>query len=418
MDASSSQENSFSLRVDLRQVVYALSSALDLVGDVGAHGKRVGIMAASCGQVLGMSKKECGVLFELGALHDIGVSSTETACHLVHEFEWGGAQEHGEVGYNLLKDFPPLASLALPIRYHHTPWSELLKDNYVDPLIASQANLVFLVDRCDILAAPHYGKNSLLMRTNDIRKCLAEDNSDLFSPHLIDAFMDASRTEAFWLQLRSDSVNNYIHKMLLEQEPYLLDFDELKQLAKIFSGIVDAKSPFTQSHSTGVACLASLLATRMGIEKKRCDMLEIAGLLHDLGKLRVPNEILEKQSGLTIEERAIIKAHSFDTYQILSRIDGFEEIACWAGYHHEEPDGEGYPFHLFAAEQPLEAKILRAADIFQAIIQDRPYRKGFSPQEALTFMQQLTHNGRVDGEVVSVLEADLPTMMQAAQSYQ
>lgn len=118
-----------SQQVDLRQVVYALSASLDLVGigDV-AHGKRVGIMAAECGKALGANASERACLFELGVLHDIGVSSTFIHCHLVSEFDWESSQFHCEVGYDLLKDFPPLAPLAEPIRYHHTHWHRLVKN--------------------------------------------------------------------------------------------------------------------------------------------------------------------------------------------------------------------------------------------------------------------------------------------------
>ena len=114
------------LSVDLRQVVYALSDTLDLVGidDVG-HGKRVGAMAAVVGQALGRSREETIFLFDLGMLHDIGVSSSATHARLVSDFDWQGAQKHCEAGCELLHDFPPLAAMALPIRYHHTRWDEL-----------------------------------------------------------------------------------------------------------------------------------------------------------------------------------------------------------------------------------------------------------------------------------------------------
>ena len=90
----------------------------------------------------------------------------------------------------------------------------------------------------------------------------------------------------------------------------------------------------------------------------------------------MPDEILDKAGSLDERERAIINTHSFETYQILRHIDGFEAIALWASYHHEEPNGCGYPFHLTAEAMPLEAKILRVADIFQAMVQNRPYRRG------------------------------------------
>ena len=115
------------LSADLRHVIYALSDALDLVGiDDIAHGKRVGIMAAECAQAQGLAHEETAFLFDLGLLHDIGVSSTVTHSHLVSEFDWESSQGHCEVGYALLSDFAPLAKMALPIKYHHTHWEHLL----------------------------------------------------------------------------------------------------------------------------------------------------------------------------------------------------------------------------------------------------------------------------------------------------
>ena len=285
------------------------------------------------------------------------------------------------MGYQLLKDFRLLAPLALPIRYHHTHWHLLREMADVDPNVARQANLIFLVDRCDALAAPYYGDGSLLMHTNEIRARLQDFRDEFFAPELVDAFLKASRSEAFWLQLEARSINDYMLEMLQVREPCLTFNGELKALAQIFSGIVDAKSPFTMTHSLGVSRLSRALAELMGVSAIHCDMLEIAGLLHDLGKLRVPDEILDKPASLTKEERAIINTHSFETYQILRHIEGFEEIACWAAYHHEEPDGEGYPFHLPASAMALEARILRVADIFQAMVQDRPYRRGLPARD-------------------------------------
>jgi response regulator RpfG family c-di-GMP phosphodiesterase len=326
--------SSGALAVDLDHVIYALSDALDLVGidDVG-HGKRVGIMAAICAETMGLGQTEITFLFDFGMLHDIGVSSTTVHGHLVNEFDWESSQVHCEIGYKLLRNFPFLSALALPIRYHHTHWDALQAMDQLDPLTARQANLIYLVDRVDALAAPHYADGSLLMYTQGIREQIRAKAGSYFSPELVEVFLAASASEAFWLQLEPHGIPVFMQDMLERHEPYRASIAELQQLAEIFSRIVDAKSPFTTEHSFGVAMLARFIAARMGVNQQNCEKIEIAGLLHDLGKLRVPDEILEKPGRLDERERTIINAHSFETFQILRPIRGFEEITAWAAYH-------------------------------------------------------------------------------------
>lgn len=402
------------MQADLRRIVYALSDALDLVGvDDVAHGKRVGIMAAECGRMLELPESEIGRLFDLGLLHDIGVSSTRVHKHLVSEFDWEGSQGHADVGHALLAGFPPLADLALPIRYHHTRWDRLPVE--LDPAVARRANLVLLVDRVDALAAPYYAGNAVLQHSGAIREAVRQRAGDYFAPQLVEAFLAISRSEAFWLLLEPRSIQNYLLDQLVRGTPYVATAGEIKRLAEIFSRIVDAKSPFTAAHSLGVAGLSRLLATRMGIGQRELDKLEIAGLLHDLGKLRVPDEILDKPAKLDADERLVINTHSFETFQILRGLAGFEDIAHWAAYHHEEPDGSGYPFRLHGGTLPLEARILRVADIFQAMVQDRPYRKGLAAEDALAFMDGLVERGRLEANIVAVLAANIDEAMAAAR---
>lgn len=403
------------IEADLGRVVCALSDALDLVGvdDVG-HGKRVGIMAAECGKVLGLPEAETRFLFDLGMLHDIGVSSTRVHSHLVGEFDWAGAQEHAIVGHGLLASFPPLSDMALPVRYHHTRW-DILRDIDLHPVDARRANLILLVDRVDAFAAPYYASNTVLLHQESIREAVKARAGAYFAPELVDCFLETSRSEAFWLLLEPRSLQSCLQDHLARRQPHRASVSELKQLAVIFSRIVDAKSPFTAEHSLGVAGVARLLAEKMGVAEANCEKIEIAGLLHDLGKLRVPDEILDKPSRLDVNERLVINTHSFETFQILRNIDGFEEVSRWAAYHHEEPDGSGYPFRLRADAMPLEARILRVADIFQAMVQDRPYRKGLGVSEVLAFMGDLVAQGRVDAAVVATARTWIDEVMCAAR---
>lgn len=403
------------IEADFRQVVYALSDALDLVGvDDVAHGKRVGVMAAECARAMALPADEVQFLFDLGLLHDIGVSTTTMHRHLVTEFDWAGSQEHAIRGYDALKDFRPLARMALPIRYHHTRWDRMVAEG-VDPEVCRHANLTLLADRVDAMAAPYYTSGKVLQHRDAIRHEIETRSGSYFDPRLVEPFLKVSSHEAFWLNLEPAALHGYLNEMLASGRPMAATRAEMLQLARIFSDIVDAKSRFTAAHSQGVAHLARRLGAGMGLDPTSCDELEIAGLLHDLGKLRVPDEILEKPAALDDDERMAMNAHSFETRQILRRIRGFEAIAAWAAEHHEAPGGRGYPYGLDAAALPIEARILRVADIFQAMVQDRPYRPGLSREAVADFMTSQKQRGSVDPDVTDLLLANLDEMIVAAR---
>ena len=127
-----------------------------------------------------------------------------------------------------------------------------------------------------------------------------------------------------------------------------------------------------------------------------------AALLHDIGKLSVPNSILEKPGSLTDEEWKIMKMHPVYTRLILQTISGFEHLAFVASAHHERLDGTGYPDGLAADELPLTARIICVADTYQAITEDRPYRDGLPRQAALNIMQKLVPHA-LDMDCLDVL---------------
>jgi putative nucleotidyltransferase with HDIG domain len=406
-----------SIQADLRQVIHALSDALDLVGiDDVAHGKRVGVMAAQCALALGLPPEQVQFLFDLGLMHDIGVSNTVTHQHLVEEFDWVGSQQHTIIGYELLKDFAPLAPMALPIRYHHTRW-ETLQQIDVAPEIARQANLILLVDRVDALAAPYYASGTVMQHRDTIQQEIIKRSGTYFDPTLVAVFLSLAAHEAFWLTLEPRALKSYVADMSAAESPYLATHAELRQLAMIFARIVDAKSPFTYTHSRGVAAVAMALAQHLQVTQEQCDKLEIAALLHDLGKLRVPDAILDKPGSLSQDERLVMNAHSFETFQILKGIRGFEDISAWAASHHEAPGGTGYPYGLDGNGLPLEARILRVADIFQAMVQDRPYRKGLDKAVAETFMLDLMDKNRIDRKIGSFLLANMDEMLACATAH-
>lgn len=404
-----------SIYVNFRNVVHALSDALDLVGINDLHhGKRVGIMCVDILRTLGGSEEELAMVFDAGLLHDIGVSSSDLHRQLVEEFDWEGSRAHAEFGAYVLSEFPPLAHLAPSIRLHHDHWSQL-RDAY--DRTALIGNLIFLADRIDVLAAVAMLRNSLLDEVPAIRTQVAAQAGEMFDPQLMEAFLEVSRKDAFWLALEPEAVRDRMEEMARNAPRSLTDMATLRGVASLFSHVVDAKSRFTVEHSEGVARLARFLARGHGLNAEECDKLEIAGYLHDLGKLRIPDAILDKPGPLSVHERRQIASHAYETYRILSRIPGLEEIAQWAAWHHEIPNGEGYPFRLKGEALPLAARLLRTADIFQALVQERPYREAMPARQVLAQMASLTESGLLDRPIYDFLAAHLGEAYQLARAH-
>ena len=402
--------------IDLGQAVHALSDTLDLVGVNNVlHGKRVGFMALCCGEALGLDRRQLDDVFHAGLVHDCGVSSTQTHRFLVQELDWKGVEFHCVKGSELLSRFTPLAHLAPIVRYHHTHW-DVLNVLHIPPLIARWTNLIYLVDRVDALAASS-GNRDILLTRQDVRDAIHRLSQTFFAPDLVEVFLDLSDNEAFWLRLETRHLIRSIYERERQTGAVPISFAELKQLALMFACVVDAKSPYTLEHSLGTARVGRFLAEQVGLSPEIRDKIEIAALLHDLGKLRVPDEILEKPGPLTPEERATIQRHSFETYQILRSVTGLEDITLWAAYHHERLDGQGYPFHRRGAELTIEARIIAVADVFQALAQPRPYRQSLPPVHILRVLRAAAADQHLDSDLVEILGRNLETCWRLSMNY-
>jgi len=179
---------------------------------------------------------------------------------------------------------------------------------------------------------------------------------------------------------------------------------QLQSIIEVLASSIDARDPLTAGHSEKVAEYSDEICKRMGLSKKYRDMINIASLLHDYGKIGVPDSILKKNGRLTAEEFDIIKTHVVKTRTILNRIhfDGdLSEIPDIAGSHHEQIDGGGYPLGLKGNQIPLGAKIIAVADFFEAITSRRHYRSPMSLDLAIKTLRAES-GWHLDPEVVGV----------------
>ena len=143
---------------------------------------------------------------------------------------------------------------------------------------------------------------------------------------------------------------------------------------------IDAKDKYTNGHSVRVAKYSRMIAEKMGLSAEMCENIYYMGLLHDIGKIGVPNEIINKPAKLTDDKYDVIKRHPVIGYDIMSEIKSRPDLATGALWHHERYDGKGYPEHKAGEDIPLEARIIAVADTYDAMTSNRSYRK-FLPQE-------------------------------------
>ena len=215
-----------------------------------------------------------------------------------------------------------------------------------------------------------------------------------FDPAVVGASLALNRQGTLWNDCLGSDDSEVARQIALELQPsgdHSVMSAEIDLICEAFADVVDAKSPFTYRHSMGVAEVAFEIAHALEIPIARCQLVRRAALLHDLGKLAVPNTILDKAGKLTPEEWAVVVEHPRLTREILGRIKQFEEIAIVAGSHHERLDGSGYPDRLRDNELSLEARIIAVADFYRALTEDRPYRDGIPHDEAIVILTAQSH---------------------------
>ena len=195
-----------------------------------------------------------------------------------------------------------------------------------------------------------------------------------FDPDLVKAALSLAKSGKLWEGLESGYLARNVAMLEPEHRRITADEETIDKICIAFAEIIDAKSPFTYRHSTGVADAAVEIAQWFGMSEKSIRDLRRAALLHDIGKLSVPNSILEKPGKLTPQEWEIVKAHPYYTFEILNRIPGFEKLSEDAAAHHEKLDGSGYWRGLHADKLSRFARIIAVADIFDALHAKRPYR--------------------------------------------
>ncbi|MDD2472324.1 MAG: HD domain-containing protein [Dehalococcoidales bacterium] len=382
-------------------LVMSLTNTVDLVNPaLSGHHAQVAFIAGNLAEEMGMDASAVKQLVLAGALHDIGATSLPDRTNFL-EFELNAPHRHAFMGSRLLDGFQPTAELSNLIRYHHVEWNQGKGAFFKDNPVPAGSHILHLADR---VAVQIDKKQPVLGQVENILKRINQFSGSKFNPEMVEALFHLSKKESFWLDLVSSKIPQQMESKF-QFDTLNIDAGETLGLAEIFRKIIDYRSSFTANHSAGVAATSTALAKLAHFSEHECRMMYIAGLLHDLGKLAVPTEILEKEGKLTADDFAIMRSHTYHTYRALEPIKPLKTVNEWASFHHERLDGNGYPFHITGPQLSLGSRIMAVADVSTALLEDRPYRAGMAQDEATRILERMSKDA-IDGDIVNILKAN------------
>ena len=403
------------MEIDIIGLLSAFSFALDcveaeLIHVTSNHGKRVAYMSVCMAEKMGVSDDALRDLAACALLHDNAltqyineefysdISNIDTLKVSSDDITPRQLGMHCIYGEKNLEKYPFKTGVKDVILYHHEEadgsgpfekkWTEV-------PLFA---RIIHFSDMLDAFCKAQKFDEDVF---NKAVHFMEKNKDKRFDSEVTKMFFDAFDKEEF-SRLGDEHIEEYFwEKVPCEKSFY--SFNVLKDLADLFAKIIDYKSEFTSRHSLGVARTASKISEIMGYDKVICDKMYLAGTLHDVGKIAIGNEILEKPARLTDEEFAKMKNHAGYTYMILSKVDGFEEIRDIAAFHHERLDGSGYPFGKMADELTTLQRIMACADIYQALTEKRPYKDGMNHDKACEILKDMADKNWIDKNITEVI---------------
>lgn len=389
-----------SVNINLLNLVLSLSDALDL-SDSSLFQRQIrsAFVAWQLGLAASIPPEPLRNLFIAALFHDLGALSPDEKV-VLYKGQAENLDAHCIRGERLLQSVPVFEPCAKIVRCHHRFWRDWSEP--IENQLVLQSQILFLADTLGRFIC----RDQYILHQNDELTSRLSSLSDVqFHPLVIDLMKYVGRNEAFWLDITSPR----LYSILLHNAPGRGTEVELGQLiiiSEFVRNLIDFRSKFTVTHSAGVSAAASAIATLLGLTELESQLMKIAGNLHDLGKVAIPNSILEKNGKLTNEEFAIMRQHAYVTYMVLNSIGGIQQIAEWAGFHHERLDGSGYPFHLTSKKLGIGPRIVSVADLFTALAEDRPYRKAMDKNGVMSVLKDLGHKHLLDIHIIELLDAN------------
>lgn len=409
------------MKINLTDMLYALSFALDtvegeLTGVITGHGERVAYFSLIMAKQFGIEDEELLDFVGCAILHDNAVSeyireefNNEIPPELLQKIgncqnteamkKFAKDTKHEIIGERNISLMPFRTDVKNIILYHHEnangsgPLGKKSNETNLKSQILHLADLFDMVLKIDTCTEEDFLK---------IKKAVNEKTGILFSRNAVSVFNEVIDFDLI-KKIRLFGVNNCLRTEISSETKDYTD-QEVKNIAEFFAKIIDYKSSFTRKHSMGVADKCEIMAHYFGFSAEKTIRFYLAGAFHDLGKLVVHNDILEKPDRLSESEFETMKNHAAATRKILSSMTGMEDITKWASNHHEKLDGSGYPLGLTEKNLSLEERIMACADIYQALTEPRPYKEGFGHEKAISIMTEMAQKNQIDSKIVTAMD--------------
>ncbi|QGN37683.1 HD-GYP domain-containing protein [Klebsiella oxytoca] len=377
------------MRIALKSALMLTTRVIQIINpELHLHMQRTALIALELAQAVELSRQQQQTIFCAALLHDIGVLGDKRTFSSLDAID-NLNDPHQHRGAEMLAGLATFAPILPIIRDHH-----FSPEHRGTP----EQHIVYFADVFERLLAEE--KNTATYQNNIINtfRSLYEE----IDPPLCQTLCRLAQEEHFCLHLNPGHIQRMLEIIGPINDVYI-DIDGLKDICLLIAEIVDTYSSFTASHSLMVGQISRTLAEYMNLPPLDCKRIEIAGYLHDIGKVHIPLKILEKQGELNDDELLQVREHSYMTGEILSAFSELGEIMNWAANHHEKLDGSGYPLHLDKHYLQLPDRIIAIADIFTALTENRPYRPGMSRQQALRLIESDVLHGALDKDVYRVL---------------
>ncbi|MEG0765455.1 MAG: HD domain-containing protein [Pseudoflavonifractor sp.] len=364
------------------------------------HGMRVAQLTAHMLAVPGTRytpRQQRNACF-VAVLHDVGAYKTEEVDHLLR-FETGPVWEHSVYGSLFLKYFSPFSALSSAVLFHHAPYS-MLEGLGLAPDCSSLAALLHLADRADLL---------FQQSREDPVALLGLHAGTEFSPRALALLHAIDLPAALAVPPETDPL---LLSMLCSVPFSPEEVDACLQML-IFA--IDFRSRHTVTHTMTTASVSGVLAQLLGLSETKRDQIVCGALLHDLGKIGIPVEILEYPGKLSPQAMEIMRTHVALTEKILGDSVA-EPVKRIALRHHEKLDGSGYPLGLRAEALTTEERVVAVADIVSALCGTRSYKEAYPKERVLELLAQQSAAGHIDPEMVALTTTHFDAMMDQVSS--